>query len=338
MATTYYSGPGKLYRNSVALWPDAGGLLKYEIAQEKDEVTSAMHGRIASTLGDTIGKISLTPFDNWGALAALFPSYLGVTVGASVGALLIGQRPHNPFTAGTPANDTQATIWNPVQTNKIVIARTAVTKHPDLHLGVGKPLFGSVELTALPSTTSGAVMAIGTAGALHSITESGASDPGANFITSDFIREAWTGAWGTFGGFGGDGGSAMQAEEEWMLTSEVKYSPLKVQKQTVHLKLDSVQFMIKARLTLPTWTQIEAQVLTGRPLGARWGNPGAQGVAADLLLTSAITGKTIALKNADVMSEGFEFGGTKLGTGEVGFVNQITFSAGAPQPLLVFSA
>lgn len=337
MSTTYYSGPGKLYRNAVAFWPD--GLLKYEISQEKDDIIAAMHGRIGSTLGDTIGKISFTPLDNWTELAQYFPTYLGVTTlgGSNAGALLIGQRPHNPLSGGSYASDTPATIWNP-DGLKIVVVRTAFTKHPDLHLGAGVKLFGGVELTALPSTSSGAVTSIGSSAAFHTITESGASDPGGNMITSDIVREPWTGAWGTITGFGGDGGAPMQVEDEWTLTSDISYSALKVQKQTVHMKLESVQFMIKGRLTLPTWTQIEANVLTGRALGSRWAYPGAQGSAIDLVLTSAIAGKTITLKNCDVMGEGFEFGGTKLGTGEVGFVSQVSFSSGAPQPLLVFSA
>jgi hypothetical protein len=330
MSTTYYSGPGKLYYNSIPLWPEGeNGSLKYEISQEKNDYAQAMHGRVGSTLGDTVGKISLTPFDNWTNIATLFPVYTGVSHGATAGALVIGTRPHGSV-------DVPATIWNP-DGLKIVVARTAITKHPDLQLGVDKALFGPIELTALPSTTSGALTAVGTAAAFHAITESGAADPGGAMINTDFIRESWTGAWGAIAGFGGDGGAAMQAEEEWTITNEIKYSPLKVMKQTVHYKLDSVSFMVKARLVLPTWTQIEANVLTGRATGQRWANPGAQASAIDLVLTSA-SGKTVTLKNADVVGEGFEFGGTRLGTGEVGFVNQMTFSAGAPQPLLIFSA
>jgi len=48
--------------------------------------------------------------------------------------------------------------------------------------------------------------------------------------------------------------------------------------------------------------------------------------------------KTITLKNADAVGAGFEFGGTQLGTGEMGFVTTMTFTSGNPQPLLVFSA
>jgi len=329
MSTTLYAGPGKLYAATYVLWPEGeNGVLKYEIAQEKDDAAQAMHGRVLSTLGDTIGRISLTPFDNWTALKYLFPAFLGVTTAAGAGALAIGTRPHN-VAAGS---DVPATIWNPDGV-KIVVARTAVTKHPDLHLGVGKALFGPVEWTAIPASST----AVGTAAAFHAITESGAADPGGQMIVTDFIREAWTGAWGAVAGFGGDGGAALQAEEEWTITSEVKYSPLKVMRQTLAMKLDSVQFMAKARVVGPTWTQIEANVLTGRVTGSRWGNPGAQGSAIDLVLTST-SGKTITLKNADVHGEGFEFGGTRLGTGEVGFVNQMSFTSGAPNPLLIFSA
>jgi hypothetical protein len=63
------------------------------------------------------------------------------------------------------------------------------------------------------------------------------------------------------------------------------------------------------------------------------------------LALSGPNGKSITLKNADVVGAGFEFGGTRLGTGEIGFVNGMAFSGGgsgqngqAVQPLLVFSA
>jgi len=325
MSTTIYSGPGKLFRGSSVLWPEAEhGQINYTITQEKDDAATAMHGRVASTGGDVTGKVRLTPFDNWSALGLLFPSYLGVSVGATAGALAIGTRPHNP----SGAADSPATLWS-ADGRAIVINRTAVTRHPDLHLGVGKPLFGPCELTALVASGS----TVGTAGAFHTITETAAADPGGQMLTTDFVREEWRGVWGTATGFGAHAGdTAMEAEEEWTLVSAVRYSALKVQKLTRALKLDSVDFMIKCRPFGPTWSNLEAAVLTGRAQGSRWANPG-----NDLVLTSA-SGKTITLKNCDVIGEGFEFGGTKLNTGEVGFITQMTFTAGAPNPLLVFSA
>lgn len=331
-AFTIYAGPGKLYVGTTVLWPQGeNGELRYVITQEKNDAGQAMHGRVASTLGDTTGLISLTPFDNWSALGLLFPAFIGVSVGATSGAMVIGTRPH-----GT--TDVPGKIWNPNGTG-IVVKRVAVTKHPDIHLGVDKPLFGAMEFTALPASSSGVFAAIGSAAAFHTITESGMADPGGNMILTDFIREAWTGAWGTVTGFGGDGGAALQAEEEWVISADVKYSKLSVQKQTLAMKLDSVQFMAKFRPVGPTWTNIEAAALTGRALGSRWAFPtsnAAPSAATDLVLTST-SGKTVTLKNCDVQGEGFEFGGTKLSTGELAFITQKHFTTGAPDPELIFS-
>ncbi len=93
--------------------------------------------------------------------------------------------------------------------------------------------------------------------------------------------------------------------------------------------------MAKVRPYGPTHTQIDAAigVNAGRTLGSQLANAT---TAADLVL-SGPNSKTITLKNADVVGAGFEFGGTKLGTGEIGFVTTMQFTAGAPQPLLVFS-
>jgi hypothetical protein len=327
MSATLYAGPGKLYMGTTALWPEGeNGSLMATINQAQDEVASAMFGRQSSTQGDGTATIKLTPLDNWGALGLLFPAFIGVKVGATAAALKVGTRPHNP--AG--GSDVPAKIWTP-DARLYSFPRCAVTKHPDLHLGVGKALFGDVEVTAIGATGK----AMGDAGFLHTITESGAADPGGQMTMADFERGEWTGIYGTIAGFGGDGGAAIEAEEEWTITSQVKYSPLPVQKLTRAFKLDSVEFMVKVRPYGPTHTNIDAAIglNNGRLLGSRF----ASGSAVDLVLTGP-GAKTITLKNADVVGAGFEFGGTKLGTGEIGFVTGMTFTAGVAGSLLEFSA
>ena len=94
------------------------------------------------------------------------------------------------------------------------------------------------------------------------------------------------------------------------------------------MKLDSVKFMAKCRPYGPTHTQILGKVgahSAGQKLGA-----------ADLTLTGP-EGKTITLTNTEIRGAGFEFGGTQLGTGEIGFVQATTFTGGAPDPVIIFS-
>ena len=323
--STLYAGPGKVYMNSQVLFPEGEhGEIKAEVQQRAVDVVSGFHGRVTALQGDAQAKISLTPFDNWSALPLLFPAYLGVSVGATSGALVIGTRPHG-------AADVPAKIWTP-DGRLYTFVRAAVTKHSGLHLGINKSLFGRVEITALVASAK----KLGDAAALYTITESGAGDPGGQQGT-DYTRGAWTGVWGTAAGFGGDqGGTPIEAEDEWTITCAIKYWPLTVQQLVRGYKLDSVAFMAKVRPFGPTHSQVDAVigVNAGRTLGSQLANAT---TGADLTL-SGPSSKTITLKNADVVGAGFEFGGTKLGSGELGFVTTMRFTAGAPQPLLVFSA
>ncbi len=317
--------------SGIALWPEGeNGQIKAEVRQLTHDVVSGYFGRVTCLQGDAQAVISLTPFDNWGALRTLFPAYLGVTVGTgagSAGALAIGTRPHNPGGAA----DAAAEVYAP-DGRLYTFPHAAVCKHPDLHLGLDRALFGAMEIAAIIATGS----SLGAAGALYTLTGSGAADPGGQQSGGDYQRGAWYGAWGTAAGFGGHSGdSPMEAEEEWVIQTAVKYSPLPVQTLVRAYKLDNVSFLAKCRPFGPTQGQIDAAagVNTGRVLGQQFAN---STTGADLVLTGP-NGKTITLKNADVAGAGFEFGGTKLGNGEIGFVTTMTFNGGAPQPLLVFS-
>ena len=97
------------------------------------------------------------------------------------------------------------------------------------------------------------------------------------------------------------------------------------------MQFDSVKYIARCRPFGPTHTQIMGKVgahLHGQRLKS----------ANDLVLTSSTSAKTITLKAAEIKGAGFDFGGTTLGTGEVGFVQEMAFTAGAPTALIVFSA
>lgn len=337
MSVNIYAGPGKLYWNSKGFQAnDTNGQIVAKTLMDADPVAVGMFGRVGYLQGNVIETIDLTPFPNWGLLPTLFPTYLGVTTAGNTGALVIGQQPHNPYSAGSRAADAAAKIWTP-DGRLYTFPHSAITKHPDIQLGPKLPLFGPMQLTNIIASAANGI--IGAAGAFHTLVESGGTDPGGVFITSDYDQGAWYGAWGAGSGpagFGGDGGAAMEAEDGWTISTAVKYSPLAVQGLVRAYKLDEVYFMTKGRLYGPTHTQITAACGLnngGRTLGSYI--PTSQ--AADLILTGP-NGKTITQKNADIVGAGFNFGGTKLGTDEVGFVSGMTFTTGAAQPLLVFSA
>lgn len=302
------------------------GAVKLDIMEKRFRRYTAMHGYLRSTLDDHMAKISLTPFDSWALLPCLFPTYLGISTGANTGAAVMGTRPHDAA-AGSANGKAPTKIWTP-DGRLYNIVRTAITKHPGMKLGVGMPLYTGMEITGLVDSA----LAIGASGALiaaSAITESGATNPDTTGFAVDFLNGHWTGAWGSITGF-----TVLDPEDGWDLTVDAKYSPLTVQKRTYHMKLDSVEIVVKARLTGPTHTQLVAKILA-HTLGGTL----TEGSATDLVLTGP-SSKTITLKDCEVFLEnsGFEFGGTKLNTGEVAFVTQVDFTAGAPGPALIFSA
>lgn len=315
---TIYSGPAKIYINSVALFPEGvNGAVRIGLTEETAEIASAMHGRIGEQVLDQIVEVVTKPFDNWGSIPTLFPPRICATVGATPAALLIGTRPHGAVNAPT-------VVWSP-DGRLYTVVRSAVIGHPSLHLGIGKALFGDVRIIGIGDSVS--PVAMGASGYLmagNAITESGGADPGGQMTMADFVRGAWVGVWGAVTGF-----DAVEAEEEWTIETDAKYSPLKIQGRTVGYKLDSVGYMARVRPYGPTQTQILGQVgehTHGQRLGS-----------ADLVLTGPAS-KTITLENAEVRGAGFEFGGTTLGTGEIAFVNEMTFTTGVANALITFSA
>jgi hypothetical protein len=335
-AETIYSGPGKVITSYAStLYPiqaeGENGQVTLTVDEPKTDRSTASLGRILSTQDDQIGKISVTPFDSWANLAAFFPPWLGVTTSAGgTGALLIGSRPHDK--AAGSANGLATTSIYTNDGRIYAPVRTAITKPPGMKLGVGQPLYESLEITALidPAKLMGASAALFPA---TPVTESGGSDPDTVGFSPDFVNGHWTATWGSVTGF-----AAFEAEDYFQLVCNVKYSPLKVQKLTRHFKLDSVDYMIKCR-PVGGGTTPHTYILT-KLLAHTLGAILTESSATDLVL-SGPSSKTITLKNVEVVGAGFEFGGTRLGTGEIGFVTQMTFSGGpplAPAPLLIFSA
>jgi hypothetical protein len=331
MSQSIYTGPGKAYMNAKAFQPqNENGELNVAIDERTTQVRNAMFGYQAESTEDVNAKVSLVPFDSWGLLPVLFPAFLGVTCGATTGALAIGTRAHDAAAGSANANNA-VKVWTP-DGRLYNFVRGAITKHPEVYFGTGKELFGGMEITCLGDVTKRP----GDSGYLvagNAITETGAADPGGAFSLTDFIRGYWTAAWGTGAGFGGDGGSPMEAEDFWTLVPEVKYNEPLQQKIKRHMPLASSRFMLKGKIFGPTHSLLMAAVL-GKASGYR----NASGAAGADLLLSGPSSKTVTLKQCEVKGAGFKFGGTTLNTGEFGFVSQSMFTAGAPQPQLIFSA
>jgi hypothetical protein len=316
-----YTGPGKVYINAIALQPEGvNGPVEVGIDESTGTAASGTMGFQAETFEDAVVKISMTPFDNYGSLRTLLPAYLGVTIGSDIGALAIGTRPHG-------ATNLAVKVWGPSDGRLITVVQGAITKHPNIKLGPSTPLYGPIEITGIGDLSKNP----GDSGYLiagNAITESGAADPGGNFTMADFIRGKWLGAWGTTAGFGGDGGTPMEAKDFWEIQTEATYNVAKCSKVTKHLFLASVRFMVKAKIVGPTQSQTAGDILS-HTSGERLGS-------ADLILTGP-SSKVVTLKNCRPKGQGFPFGGTELAAGETAFVTDTLYTAGAPQPTLIFS-
>ncbi len=259
-------------------------------------------------------------------LPALFPKYLGVSTGngANAGALAIGTRPHD-IAAAAPNGNANSTVWTP-DGRLYTIVRSAITQHPSMKLGVGQPLFEAMKITGLWDAGT----APGTSPDTSFLKFQGGpiADPDHAGFAPDFINGHWTATFGTFGTF--------EAEDFFTLSVNAKYSPLTVQKLTRHMKLDSVEVVLKGRLAGPTHDLLLAYV-TNHKLGNSLGEAPAAAVTLN-----GPGGKIIIMNDAEpfLENQGFEFGGTKLGTGEVAFVSTLDFGGnpGAPQSVLIFSA
>jgi hypothetical protein len=346
---TFYAGPAKVNIAGVPVFAEGNtGEITLAIDQEADAIESASHGYLGASLGGAVGKLSFTPFGYWGAIPTLFPTWMGVTshTGSTTntGALAIGTKLETNYGAGAPTNTSGIVVINPTDGWSVLLKRAGLTRPPDLHLGVGKKPFGGAEISFLPALTNilSAPPSFYTATATGATDITGGTNLGSSAATSSFQQEAWTGTLSGYSTF-----ANLQAEDEWTITAEVKWGASKASKQTVFLYLTSVRFMAKCRLFGVSPDLVQSNlVFTGTSAGstlpqipgALLGSPGTQSTPQNLVLTGSSSNKQITLVNVDTVGAGFKFGANELGGGEIGFVSQISFTSGAPQPQLIFSA
>ena len=343
MSQIIYSGPGKVYFNSKSFHAQGeNGQVKITLDQKTAAVAQAELGRASETFEDAQVKIGVTPFDDYSLLATLFPKNLGVTNSVGTGLLKVGAYAHDASFVTSGGTNTAAlvpvAVWC-ADGSEYNLVRAAITKHPDIMLGASTPLFGSCELTCIgdPTKLPGSSAYLFAANPVSGPQDYGSaaiSDPDASFAWTNFIRERWTGAYGSISGgtvTGLTGFTAMESEDSWTISVNAKYSPIYVQKILKHMKLDSVEVVAKTKLVGPSHTQLFAQLLT-RTSGQRMANQ-----TYGLQLTSA-SGKIVTVANCEVKGAGITTGGTNIRSGEVGFVSAYTFTTpGTADPILTFA-
>ena len=343
MSQVIYSGPGKVYFNSKSFHAQGeNGQVKLTLEQKTAPVAQAEVGRASETFEDVNAKVSVTPFDDYSLIPTLFPLNLGVTQSVGAGLLKVGAYAHDAsfVTSGVTATAAKVplVIWC-ADGSEYSLVRAAITKHPDIMLGASTPLFGSCEMTCIGDTAllPGASTYLFGANPVSGLLDYGTAavaDPDATFGWTNFIRERWTGAYGTIAAgtvTGLTGFTVLESEDSWTISVNAKYSPIHVQKILKHMKLDSVEVVAKCKLVGPTHTQLLATLLA-RASGSRMANQ-----TYGLQLTSA-SGKKVTLNNCEVKGAGITTGGTNVRSGEIGFVSAYTFTVpGTTDPILTFA-
>ena len=339
-----YSGPGQIAMTVAGVVyaissEGENGSLKLDVSNKLDSRATAVSGFSVETLGDQTCKITTVPMDSWAILPALFPTYLGITTGGltTLGGQLIGQRPHD-YAGGGLGLNAPTTLWT-TDGRLYTVTRSAIVKHPGLKLGTGMPLYTGIEISGLWPLTA----QLGGAPPLYAVTNDIGSPAASNFTGStvpqngliDFINGHWTGILSAGAGFT----AAMDAEDGWDISVDVKYSPLYAQKRTVAMKVDSVKIKCSARVIGPTHTQLSALIQAMTLGGQLTAAPNGVGTPTTLVL-SGPQSKTITLNDVTVTLDnaGFEMGGTKMGTGTVTFVTKLDYSTGLTVPVMTFSA
>jgi len=314
---TIYAGPGKVVRGSMHLHAEgSGGRIVAKKTDEAFPAVSSMFGTARKISGDLMAEIDLTPFDDWSMIQYLFP-FVGASYAGVSGALRVGGDPFVESGLAVPS-----TIWTP-DGRLYSFARSAVTGHPTLTLGIEQPLFGAVKITCLGDLTKTRDSA--TFLMTASPTESGAAETTGVYSPAGILRGVWVGAFGAVTGM-----TSIETEDGWTITPEVTYNTHKAQGLTRKMTLANVGFSISGRPVNPTHTQLEA-ALAGKELGSELSG-------TDFTLTGPDGLTTVTLKNAQVTMGGFEFGGNPLGTSEIVFHNTMSFTDGVPDPLIEFSA
>jgi hypothetical protein len=209
--------------------------------------------------------------------------------------------------------------------DKIVVKAGAITKMPDLILGVDKPAIGAFEITGVVASGEDP----DTANSYYTISNSAATLPAV--VESKIPRQYYTAAWGS----NGLGFDSLQAQDAWTISHELKLAPVKIQGRTVDMKILSYRAMAKCMPTEPTMSQLDVALGVQGQL-KHGGLASTQTAKADLVITGQNT-VTVTVKNAVMKTAGFVFGGKPLRNGEVGWVSTINISTGTATAALTLA-
>lgn len=260
------------------------------------DVANNICGPDDGTLVDMTWTLRGRPKAIWNSTyrAALLPTtYLNMTAG---GGRILGAANRAVQIDGTDGE-------------RYILHRAAVTKMPELFLGLGQPLYGEMEWTGY----------IKTAAALTDADAFMTQSTGQAWSQADYPtgnQEALcTGAWSGITGW-----STVFAEEGFKISHELKLAPVKQGNITVDQRLVGYRAACMFKPQAPTSAQLITSLAhqnTGKGIGTRQ-----SATAADFVITDGALSVTV--KNAAVNKGNFTFSNKQNRPGEWGLISSIT--------------
>lgn len=321
--TSLVRGPAKLTFNGASIFTKDDFEIK--IDKQTLRINTSAHGKVDERAIEIRAEASFVPEGRW--LSALLNGIFNPFANATVGQSILNVKNTAPFfnTGGSVVDVPFTASGADGEIHRIPAA--CVTKLPDLYLSAGRTMLGQMTVTGY--------RVLGTDwtddSSLYTVTPSGGSVVDATFTPGSIIVQPYLASWGSIAGF-----TDFDTENGWTISFELETKEIPIDSQgNLDRAFVSLGIMAKCTPVGPTSTQIlaAAQIQGGLPRGYSLQNDGGGGVIPDLEITGHDGSTIITVSAANLKTEGFAFGATKLRAGEVGFVATRKFSAGVQQPL-----
>jgi hypothetical protein len=309
-----YAGPGKFKLGSA--WyahAEGGSEIVARMIEETHPAVSSLHGTLKHYAGEQRAEISFTPFDDWSLIPKLLP-FPHVKWKGTAGTLAQGADPHT----GTAV---AGQLYRMDGTGGLTFLRCAITGHPSIHLGIDKPLFDGVTVTALGVLTVGTNR--GDAGFLYTVTDTGDTMAATTYSSANLLRGNWTGVYGSVL-------PSIEAVDGWTITPTVSYRSHKsAGGLTRKMTLENIDFEVTCKPTGPTGTLMKA-ALSRLSLGEELLS------GDDLVLTHNDGLTKVTLVKPAVTGGGMAYG-NDLGFQEISFRSSVTLASDVVTPVLEFT-
>lgn len=283
-------------------------------------VDTSEYGPVDERVIDRLCKISFVPAGEWALDIPILWPYAVAQSSLPVGSSLCGVNQTltiNAMSGGAPKS------W--------AFGNVYISKQPDLYCTASKTAIGSVEFTGIGISAD----AWSVSNSVFNATGAATADP-ETFVDAHIITEGWSGQYTALGG----ATTPIDTDDDgFTVTSDVKIK----QEKTNNLgTVDATFGGMKAHCSF-TPAAMSDSALAGLFTGLAQGSGAVRGASLNaysiatgqsatgtLVLTSAVTGKTITLNGCAPHAMGVNWGAEKWRAGKIDFVTTKIFTAGVP--------